>query len=218
MVTLLLHPSEQGLLDPAQTEAIGGRMVMAHSLALAVLPLWLFGAVGIARRLGVKSWTGLAGLVGHGFAMMAMMNALVIDGLVTPTLAREIVNAKPAAAVAWKVAFNHNALLDASFMKVMIVALSVAVLIWSLGSLRSGAFNHALGIGGFVLGGAAIVCQLAGLTGRQPHIFMLILLGQMIWFLCAGVSLLREKESAATPSPHSVGGGTFISGAPPAIP
>ena len=194
LVTLLLRPSEQGLLDPAQTVAVGHRMVLVHSLALAILPLWLFGAIGIARRLAGRSWTGLAGMVAHGFAMMAMMNALVIDGLVTPDLAEGIVHAKPAGAVAWKVAFNHNALLDAAFMRVAIVALSAAVFIWSLGSLRSAAFGRAIAIGGLLLGSAAIICQLTGWVSSQPLIFMLILLGQLIWFVSAGVSLVKGEE------------------------
>lgn len=195
LVTLILHPGERGLFDPAQVESIGRTMIIVHSLALVSLPLWFAGAFGLSRRIGSNNWLGITGLIIYGFALAAMMNALVIDGLVTPGLARAIANAAPDKAVGWKIAFNHNALMDQAFMSVFLVASSVAITLWSMAIVRSAALTRSLGIFGCVLGTATVIAQLTGWLGQYPHIFFVVLIGQAIWFFTAGVQLFRSKAT-----------------------
>jgi hypothetical protein len=194
LVTLVLHPSERGLFDPAQVESIGRTMVIVHSLALVSLPLWFFGAFGLSRR--IDHWLGVAGLIVYGFALAAMMNALVIDGLVTPGLARAIANATADNATGWKIALNHNAFLDQAFMSVFLVASSVAIALWSAAIVRSAALARVLGIFGCVLGPGTIIAQLTGLLGKNPHMFFLAVIGQAIWFFSGGLQLFLRFNNA----------------------
>jgi hypothetical protein len=193
VVTLILHPTERGLFDPAQVESVTRTMIAVHSLALVSLPLLFLGSYGLLRRVSSNSWLGAAGLVIYGFALAAMMNALVIDGLVTPGLARAIVNATPDKVVGWKIAFNHNVLLDQAFMSVFLVASSAAIGLWSLAIVRRGALARALGIFGCLLGAGTIIGQFTGWLGQYPHIFAMVLVGQAIWFFSAGVQLCRHR-------------------------
>lgn len=98
-VTLILHPSERGLFDPAQVASIGRTMIIVHSLALVSLPLWFIGALALSRRIDWCGSLSLAALIIYGFGLAALMNAVVIDGLVTPGLARAIANATPDKAI-----------------------------------------------------------------------------------------------------------------------
>ena len=83
-------------------------MIIVHSLALVSLPLWFIGAFGLSRRIGWCGSLSLAALIIYGFGLAALMNAVVIEGLVTPGLARAITNATPDKAIGWKIAFNHT--------------------------------------------------------------------------------------------------------------
>lgn len=193
IVTLILHPTERGLFDPAQVESIARTMIAVHSLALISLPLLFLGACGLSRAVGSNNWLGVAGLVIYGFAGVAMMNAVILDGLVTPGLARAIANAAADKAVGWKIALNHNVLLDQAFMSVFLVASSVAIALWSLAIVRRSALAWGLGIFGFSLGVATVTGQLTGWLAQYPHIFGIVLIGQAIWFTTAGVQLYRSK-------------------------
>ena len=195
LVTIVLHPSERGLFDPAQTESVGRTTIMAHSIALFALPLLFIGAVGIYRRIGWNSSVALAGLIIYGFALVAILNAVVIDGLVTPGLARAIANATPDKAAEWNIALKHNGLLDQAFMNVFLIASSLAVALWSVAIVRTGAVARVIGILGFLLSAGTIVALVTGLLSRNLHLFLLALVGQAIWFLSNGVQLCRSNET-----------------------
>src|SRR5260370_33415238 len=141
LVTLILHPNERGLFDPSQIESVRRTTIIVHSVALFALPLLFMGALGISRRIGWDSASAMAALIIYAFALGAMVNAIVIDGLVTPGLARAIVNAGPGGSEAWKIELNRNRLLDASFMNLFLLASSLAILLWSVAIVRRGALR-----------------------------------------------------------------------------
>jgi hypothetical protein len=135
IITLSLHPSGRGLFAPDTFAAEARKLIAVHSLALACLPIWFLGACGLTRRVGSSGdsgkQVGFAGLVLYGFALAAMMTAVVFDGLVTPGLAARINEATGTVGQGWRIAFNYN------------------------GMVRRGLcarFHH-----GFVGGGAAVV-------------------------------------------------------------
>lgn len=195
LVTLVLHPNERGMFDPAQMESVARTTVVVHSMALFALPLLFIGGLGISRRVGWNSPSAVAALIIYAFALGAMMNAIVIDGLVTPGLARAIVNAGPGESEAWKIALHHNGLLDQSFMNVFLMASSLAIVLWSVVIVRTGAFARAIGILGFLLSAGTIIALVTGSLSRNLHLFLLLLVGQAIWFLSNGVQLCRSNET-----------------------
>jgi hypothetical protein len=97
--------------------------------------------------------------------------------------------------VGWKIAFNHNVLLDQAFMSVFLVASSVAIGLWSLAIVHRGALARALGIFGCLLGPGAVIGQFTGWLKQDPHIFVMALIGQAIWFFSAGVQMYRSKTA-----------------------
>src|SRR3974390_3306974 len=88
LATLGLHPSGEGIIDPAQYEAVTRHLIEVHSIALLSLPLWFLGAYGLSRRLACAGHATIVPLVFYGFALSAMMSGVVFDGLVAPGLAR----------------------------------------------------------------------------------------------------------------------------------
>jgi hypothetical protein len=78
-------------------------------------------------------------------------------------------------------------------MSVFLVASSVAIGLWSLAIVRSGALTRPLGICGCLLGAGTVIGKLTGWLEQYPHIFVMVLIGQAIWFFSAGVQLCRHR-------------------------
>jgi hypothetical protein len=189
VVTLVLHPNERGMFDPAQVESVALTTIIVHSIALFALPVLFVGGLGISRRIGWDSLGAVTALIFYGFALVAMMNAIVIDGLVTPALARAIVTAGPDQAAAWKVALSHNGFFDAAFMNVFLMASSVAIALWSAAIVHSAC---GLAIFGWSVALATVACQVTGLLSQHLHLFFLALIGQVIWLVINGARLCQS--------------------------
>jgi hypothetical protein len=192
LVTLVLHPNERGLFDPTQVESVARMTIVVHSIALFALPFLFIGGLGISQRIGWDSSGAVAALIFFGFALVAMMNAIVIDGLVTPGLARAMVKAGSDQAAAWKVALSHNGLLDGAFMNVFLMASSLAIALWSAAMARSA---RGIAIFGCLIAVATIASQVTGLLSQHPHLFFLVLIAQVIWLVINGAALGRFKNS-----------------------
>lgn len=188
LVTLALHPNERAMFDPDHVDSVARITVIVHSIALFALPLLFIGGVGISRKIGWDSSGAVGALIFYGFALAAMMCAIVIDGLVTPGLARAMMKASADQSVTWKIALTHNGILDGAFMNVFLMASSLAIALWSAAMLRTA---RGLAIFGCLLAAATIVSQVTGLLGQHLHLFFLVLICQVIWFVINGVILCR---------------------------
>jgi hypothetical protein len=127
--------------------------------------------------------------------MAAVMTAVVFDGLVSPGLARQIVDSNGPVAQSWKVAFNYNAMVDQAFMSVFVVASSIAIGLWSWPLLSRPKLNRTIGIFGLLLGSAALVGLFSGFMIRYEHLFVMAIFGQTLWFLAVGRMLYLSKSS-----------------------
>jgi hypothetical protein len=194
IITLGLHPSGRDLFAPGQIDSAVRQLVAVHSLALASLPLWFLGACGLSRRVasGANSPSesggrlGFAALAIYGFAVAAMMNAVAIDGLVSGGLARQIVSTTGTAGQAWRIAFNYNGLLDQAFLRIFLVASSLAIVLWSISMMRKGALARGVAVYGCVLGAATVISLLSGQLEQHAHLFALVIVGQAIWVMIVG--------------------------------
>jgi hypothetical protein len=194
IVVLGLHPSGKDLFVPGQSDSAARKLIAVHSMALACLPVWFFGACGLSRRFGIL-WTARAALVTYAFAVMAMMNAMVVDGLVSPGLGREIVNTSGTVGQAWRIAFNYNSLVDQAFMRVFLVASSIAIVLWSVSIVKSVELSRGAAIYGCALGATTVIALLSGQLDRHAHIFGMVIIGQALWFLLIGASLWRVRNT-----------------------
>lgn len=174
-------------------------LVAVHSLALASLPLLFLGAWGLSRRVASADRLAMAALVLYAFAAVAVMNAAVFDGLVAPNLIRQIVSthdtATPGTSEGWRLVFNYNSQLNQAFARLFAVASSMAIVLWSVAIVRSGALSKGVGIYGCVLGAITVIGVLAGLLNPDVHGFGLIIFGQALWFIISGVQLCRVRNA-----------------------
>jgi hypothetical protein len=187
IITLSLHPS--GRITPGQIDSVARTLVAVHSLALASLPVWFLGALGLSRRGPAPDRIATAALVLYGFGVAAMMNAVVFDGLVSPAVLRQIVAASPSTSEAWHIVFNYNGSLDQAFGEVFVVASSVAIALWSISIIRT--LGRGVALYGCILGPATVIIVFSGMLSHSPHAFSLLIIGQTLWFASVGVLLCR---------------------------
>ena len=196
MLTLSLHPDGRQLFSADTYTSAALHMTLVHSLALAALPLWFLGALGLSRRVrAVSDGLGIAGAVLYGFAIVAILNALVFDGLVTPVVAGKIVQETEPIKDMWKVVLRYNGMVDMCFIYVYLAASSVAIGLWSIAMVQGRGLPRILGAFGAVIAMVALGTLLSGLMSRYVHIFSGAILLQALWFALTGACLWRVRPA-----------------------
>ena len=196
IITMALHPTGHDLTS-GNAASMMQLNVAVHTLALVCVPILFLGALGLTQRLASPNRLALSGLVLFGFAEVAVMIAATASGLITPGLFHHMSEAGPAAADAWRAAMALTGHLNQAFALIFSVASSVAIVLWSAAILKSSIFARALGIYGCILGPLTILGVLSGHIRLNVHGFGLVILGQAIWFVAAGVLLCRQSSGHA---------------------
>jgi hypothetical protein len=196
LLTLGFHPSGRGMLDPATYVAVTRHLVEVHSIALFSLPFWFLGALGLSRRLDAAGHSAIFPQTFFSFGLAAMLTGVVFDGLVTPGLIRQLVEAAPEARQGWRIAFIANEVVSMSFVHVFEMAMPLAMVLWSLMIARSGVLPRELGYFGILVGMAAIVALLSGHLDHEQHAFLASILLQSIWLIGVGIGLCRTKRES----------------------
>jgi hypothetical protein len=187
IITMAVHP--HGVVSPEQVESMARNLTAVHSVALVSLPLILLGVLGLSQRLEGPDRLALAGLVLYALAAVAVMNAAVMDGLVAPNVMRRIAEAGASSKEGWAIVFRYNFEVNQANAWLYAVGSSLAVLLWSISIMRTGALARGVGIFGCILGGVTVAVVASGLLRPDVHGFGAVILGQGIWFITVGARL-----------------------------
>jgi hypothetical protein len=190
-----LHPTGGNLLATAESFAHYAPInVLAHSLALAGVWLGCVGVIGLSRRLGTNRPDVTAALVAFGLASVAVSIAAVTDGLVSTRLAAAYVSTDIDAdrkVLRGFMQYSYN--IASSLSRYYVFAVAVALLLWSWAAWRT-RFAVVLPWIGAAVGVTGLVAQLTGHMKMNTHDVLLLAVGQGIWMIAAGVTLLRAPK------------------------
>jgi hypothetical protein len=204
MITMSLHPvAGAHPITPEQFEKLATLMIGVHALAIAGVPFSFLGALALARRLDSPNRIALIGLVIYSLGLIAVMIAPAMSGLVGTEIIRHMI-ARSTDSEQWRTLMKYNFLINQAFAKIFVVASCAAIALWSFTIVRRRAFPVALGIYGLFLGPVLVIVMMTGGLSLDVHGFGLIIFSQAIWFIIAGVLLLRSKESLFHPSTPEV--------------
>ncbi len=193
VVTMAIHP--RGLTStPEEAESVARMLIAVHSLALASVPVVFLGTWGLSRRLDAPDRTAMVALVLYAFALIAVANAAVFDGLVTPSLIRHIVDAAPDKKDGWQLAMRYNFELNQAYARLFAVASASSILLWSVVIVRKGQLSRAVGIYGCILGPVIVAAVSSGVLTPNVHGFGALIFAQAIWFVVVGSQLCREEQ------------------------
>lgn len=194
IITMALHPTGHDLVAPGQLGAVSHMVVAVHALALISLPVMFLGAWGLSRRLASPNRLSMMALVFYGFATVAVMNAAAISGFMSPYIAKQMAEADPAMHDMWHAMLHYNGQLNQAFAMVFVVAVSTAILLWSISIVKQKSFATSIGVYGCILGPATVVAVASGQVTLGVHGFGMIVVCEAIWYVSIGVTLLRLKE------------------------
>jgi hypothetical protein len=182
VITMTFHPTGHDLLG--QTDEIARRnemiTVAMHSLALFSSPLLLFGFFGFSRRLGLDSPLVSAALIAYLVCVFGGITAAIINGLVAPSITRQILTADKNAEQVLRLILMNNTLLNQAFTKVYIVASSLAIILWSLRIIRNSGFAQIVAVLGCLIGSVTLLGLFSGHLRLNVHGFGLLIFGQTV--------------------------------------
>src|SRR5258708_6945223 len=108
IVTMAFHPSGPDMFAPGKFQSVALLNTAVHSLALLCLPILFLGALALTWRLMSADRYSVVAIVFYGFALVAVMNAAVASGLITPAVGKLVLNADAAsnasASQTWRLA------------------------------------------------------------------------------------------------------------------
>lgn len=201
MITMTLHPvAGAHPITPEQFEKIARLMVGVHVLAIAGIPFSFLGGLALTRRLESPGRIALTGLVIYGVGLVAVMIAPAMSGLVGTEIIRKMI---AHAGEQWHALMEYNYLINQAFAKIFVVASCSAIALWSFVMVRNRALSVALGLYGLVLAAILLSAMVTGGLALDVHGFGLVIFGQAIWFIVAGVFLSR---TVANDPPQKTGG------------
>lgn len=196
VVTMSLHPTGHQLLTPGRFAAVALLGAAVHTLAIASMPVSFLGAMALSRRLTALDRLSVAALVVYGFALAAGMMAAAVSGYVTPGLAREMIAASPPGSDSWQLLFNYTGRLNQGFARILAVASSGAIMLWSVAILKHRPFARGIGVYGLVIGLVTILAVMSGSLVLDVHGFGLVVFTQAIWFIVVGALMCRASVTA----------------------
>jgi hypothetical protein len=198
VVTMSLHPTAHQLFVPGRFAAVALLGASVHTLAIASMPVSFLGALALSQRLASPDRLGVAALVAYGFALAAGMMAAAVSGYVAPGLAREMMASSPPVSDSWQLLFDYNGRLNQACARILAVASSGAIVLWSAAILKHRPFARGIGFYGLVLGTVTILAVASGQLALDVHGFGLIVFTQAIWFIgvgalmCAAATTTRQ--------------------------
>ena len=192
IITMAFHPTGHDFFVPGQLEHAMRINMAVHSLALATMPISFLGALGLSLFLNSSDRLAMAGLVSYGVAQIAGMNAGICSGFVAPRMAQLSASSIGPTSDAWKLAFRYTGELNQAFAPVLVVASSVALILWSCAILRSKGMRG-LAVYGLVIGSLTIIGVASGHLRLNVHGYGVVVLTQAIWFVVAGVQLWNAE-------------------------
>ena len=197
VATMIFHPTARDVLTPTDQLLQRNEIIafVAHAIALASIPVSLFGFLGLSRRLGLDRPLVSAALVTYSFGAVAAMCAAVASGLIAPMITRRMLTVdesmwEPLRSLLW-----YDSLLNQGFAKVFFTALSLALIFWSVSILRISKFANAVGIIGCFVSLVTLAAFFSGHVRMNVHGFGLFVLAQSAWIILLGVFLCRWKDS-----------------------
>lgn len=195
-VALTHHPSF-GNRQPAniakalaEGSALNGAF---HAFIILMLGVLYVGLVGYSRRRGLESPFVLAGLVAATVGLAAETGAGLIDGFLVPAIGTYIARGNLTLIDQGMLVISAAAIVLQILAKFGLVAISAAIVLWSIQLFDRDRAHVALAIVGGVVGALTIVLISTVATTLNPHNVALVYGTQALWYAVAGVLMIQRR-------------------------
>jgi hypothetical protein len=194
VLTMMVHPTSHDVLASGQFATIAAFGQAIHIFAIITAPIAFLGAMALARHMDAPNRVAISALVIYGFALVAVMIAATLSGLVAIPVLQKLVE-QPEPATQWQGLAQFSGLLNQGFAKIYTLLASIAIALWSVPIVRTGKLPRAAGIYGLVIAPVIFVAVGSGHVRLDVHGFGAVVLLQAIWFVAVGAALYRTRPT-----------------------
>lgn len=199
LVTLATHPTGRDVLASGGAGDHAARIgVFAHGIAIASLPLLVFGFLGLTRRLRSEAAMAELALVVYALGCVAAFGAATMSGFVATGMARRILATDEGGRAIVRALFGYTGVLNQAFAGVHLVAWSGAILLWSIAILRGRVLPIGVAVLGVVVGVSSLLGALTGHFRMTLHGLAVLVLTQGVWTIWIALHLRRDPEPAGS--------------------
>lgn len=192
---MAVHPSGGGkVMDTVRDLAAnGGFNAYVHGFLIAVYLGLTLGFFGFTRWLGGDRIAAQAGFVAYSASAVAATAAAMSAGFVNRTLAFAYLTAKPEEVNSVVAAFRVSGAFNYAWGRTWMIALSAAILLWSIELVRQDGRARLLGWFGVSLGVVSIAGFVLGIIPLTVVALIGIIAAQTVWSVGAGVLMQRSR-------------------------
>jgi hypothetical protein len=166
---------------------------VVHGALIAILGGLLVGLSAFSMRQGIARSTVVAGLVAYSIGLGATIGAAVIDGFLVPGIAAQYAGASPDDVKLAIHLLGTCALTIQVLTKIGLVAISIAILMWSLNLIRARGTARIVGIVGVAAGIIPAGVLLFGALYLTPSSLGAIFSAHAIWYFAIAALLMRGE-------------------------
>jgi hypothetical protein len=130
------------------------------------------------------------------FGAVAVLIGTAVSGFIVPDIMARMVEDTPAAAPQWHIAIVSIFAINQAFSKIYAVAVSVAMVLWSVAALKAGGFGRVLALYGCIVAPVLVVAVCSGLMRLNVTGMTVVVLAQALWFIGVGLQLNKEGLKA----------------------
>ena len=171
--------------------AVADRFV--HGALIVCTIALLFALFRFAQRLGTQRATVLLGLISYVFGAAAMISAALVDGFLAPEIGSSYLQAASNTPDDGVALLRFCSLAIQVFTKTGVIAVSVAILLWSAALIRAGRGPLLAAI----VGVAVVLLQVYVLThggsAITAHTIIPIVIAMAVWYFAIGLLLIAGR-------------------------
>jgi len=191
VVTMVLHPTGGNFKHILAIASMG---IIAHSIAIASVPISLVGFWGLHQRLKQTPFLSRLGMAFMLLALIAAALAAAINGLALPLYVQRYAEATPELIEQLIPILRYGTALNHAFDFMLMGGVGVSMLIWSICFLQNTGIPRWIGYLGIILCAGLLGSFIFGFYLVDLQGFRLFIFGWVIWVVATGISLIRMQK------------------------
>ena len=190
--TMVLHPaggSFEHLLKATKF------IVISHALAIASVPLSIFGFWGLLKRFTNHQNLSMAAFIFMVIGQFAGLIAATINGLTLPFFINQYKDATPETLETIKIVLRYGSSLNHAFDYILIGNICVATFIWSVLIVKTKELPVWLGYLGILFNVVFVILLLSNFNLLDLFGFRIFIFSLVIWILGVGIFQVKFKNN-----------------------
>ncbi len=189
-ITMLLHPVGGSFEHLIRITPV---IIWTHSIAIASIPLLIYGYWGFMRCLQTDSPVSTLAFITICIGMFSGICAAAVNGLALPLFINNFNDATPEIIQSLKPILTFSNSLNHAFDFIFIGALCISTFLWSIEIFKTGNLSRWIAYSGMALCLVLIASLFQGLAIVHLSGFRLLIFGFVCWTIAIAISIFKKN-------------------------